>query len=84
MLEGDLNPASFGSLVPDSESRSGSGKAEKMEKYHLVLTSIVKAGSPHIVFARPIQLLRKVERTNLVWRFTGSQTWKERVSEGVL
>jgi hypothetical protein len=43
----------------------------------------VKAGSHHMVFARPIQLLRKVELTNAVWRFTGS-TWKEMGREGVL
>ncbi len=36
------------------------------------------------MFACPIQMLRKVERTKLVWSFTGSQTCKERVKEGVL
>jgi hypothetical protein len=35
MLEGDVNLASFESLVSDSGSRSGSGKAEKVEKCHI-------------------------------------------------
>jgi hypothetical protein len=34
-----VNLVSFGSLVPDSEYRSESGKAEKVEKFHIVLTS---------------------------------------------
>jgi hypothetical protein len=38
MLDVDVNLVSFGSLVPDAEYRSESGKAEKVEKYHIVGT----------------------------------------------
>jgi hypothetical protein len=58
MLDVDVNLVSFGSLVPDSEYRSESGKAEKVVKYYLVLTSkiialegwrlLLEQGSAHV------------------------------------